>query len=60
MQGGIMTEEEALSFELDPLSELKIQFRKWDDQAKIPGKPVTGWQTIMPMVIRHLESQSSF
>jgi phosphonate degradation associated HDIG domain protein len=60
IQGGMMTEEEALDFELDPLFELKVQFRKWDDEAKITDRPLTGWENLRPMVIRHLESQPSF
>jgi predicted HD phosphohydrolase len=60
MQGGLMTEEEAKAFESDPLFELKVQFRKWDDEAKITGKSVSGWEKLKVKVIRHLESQSSF
>jgi hypothetical protein len=54
-----MAEAEAKLFESDPLFELKVQFRKWDDEAKITGKPVTGWEKLKAKVIRHLESQSS-
>jgi predicted HD phosphohydrolase len=60
VQGGVMTEEEAREFEQDPLFEIKVQFRKWDDEAKVTGRPVTGWQNLKPLVIRHLETQSSF
>lgn len=60
IQGGTMTEEEAREFEQDPLFEIKVQFRKWDDEAKVTGRPVTGWQNLKPLVIRHLETQSSF
>ena len=60
IQGGVMSEEEAIAFESDPLFDLKVQFRKWDDEAKITGKPVAGWEKLKVKVIRHLESQSSF
>jgi 2-amino-1-hydroxyethylphosphonate dioxygenase (glycine-forming) len=59
IQGGMMTEEEAIAFESDPLFDLKVQFRKWDDEAKITGKSVSGWEKLKAKVIRHLESQSS-
>lgn len=59
IQGGMMTADEAREFERDPLFELKVQFRKWDDEAKITGSPITGWESLKPMVIKHLESQSS-
>src|ERR1700743_985047 len=34
-QGGPMTEEEAAAFELEPLFDLIIRMRKWDEKAKI-------------------------
>lgn len=34
-QGGMMDEKEALEFEQDPVSELKIKLRLWDDEAKL-------------------------
>jgi 2-amino-1-hydroxyethylphosphonate dioxygenase (glycine-forming) len=33
-QGGMMDKEEAEKFEQDPVSELKIKLRLWDDEAK--------------------------
>jgi 2-amino-1-hydroxyethylphosphonate dioxygenase (glycine-forming) len=33
-QGGVMNKEEALAFEQDPLFELSILMRKWDEEAK--------------------------
>jgi phosphonate degradation associated HDIG domain protein len=60
LQGGVMTAEEANVFEQDPLFELKVQFRKWDDEAKLTGKQVTGWEGLKIKVIRHLETQSSY
>jgi phosphonate degradation associated HDIG domain protein len=34
LQGGRMSEEEALIFEADPLVDLKVKLRLWDDEAK--------------------------
>jgi len=33
-QGGVMSREEAMAFEQDPLFELSILMRKWDEEAK--------------------------
>jgi phosphonate degradation associated HDIG domain protein len=59
-QGGVMTLEEALTFEKDPLFDLKVQFRKWDDEAKLTGKSLSDWERLKIKVIRHLETQASF
>lgn len=39
-QGGIMTQEEAVAFEKDPLFDLSIQMRHWDEKAKEVGLPI--------------------
>lgn len=39
-QGGPMSEEEALSFENDPLFELSLKMRIWDEEAKLEHLPV--------------------
>ncbi len=39
-QGGRMNDEEAKAFESDPLFDLYIKMRTWDEAAKIEGKPV--------------------
>jgi phosphonate degradation associated HDIG domain protein len=39
-QGGVMTKEEALKFETDPLFEVSITMRKWDELAKETDVPV--------------------
>lgn len=36
-QGGVMTQEEAIAFEKDPLFDLSIRMRQWDEQAKEIG-----------------------
>jgi phosphonate degradation associated HDIG domain protein len=57
MQGGAMNAAEARAFEQNPLCELKIQLRRWDEQAKLPGLPVEGWQQIRELIIKHLLGQ---
>lgn len=39
-QGGRMEEPEAKAFEADPLFDLYIRMRTWDEAAKIEGKPL--------------------
>jgi phosphonate degradation associated HDIG domain protein len=40
LQGGVMTETEALEFEQDPLFEASILLRRWDEAAKELNKPI--------------------
>ncbi len=53
-QGGVMSEDEARAFESDPLHELKVQMRRWDEAAKIVGKPIEGWRSYGHLVERFL------
>lgn len=39
-QGGVMTAEEARLFEADPLFDVSIRMRRWDEQAKETGRAV--------------------
>src|SRR5687768_17121089 len=39
-QGGVMTYQEAAVFETDPLFQLYIKIREWDDKAKLMNKPL--------------------
>ncbi len=39
-QGGVMNKQEAEAFEADPLFELSILLRKWDEEAKIMNVPL--------------------
>lgn len=39
-QGGVMTAEEAEAFERDPLCEVSLRMRQWDEQAKEMGVSV--------------------
>lgn len=40
-QGGVMSAAEALAFEQDPLCAISLRMRRWDEQAKQMGVPVT-------------------
>lgn len=53
-QGGPMTEEEAKAFEQYPLFETIVKMRKWDEQAKIEGKPLPDLEHYRQMMFRHL------
>jgi len=39
-QGGVMTEAEAVDFETDPMFDLFIKMRSWDDLAKETNQPI--------------------
>jgi phosphonate degradation associated HDIG domain protein len=56
-QGGRMNAEEAAEFERDPLFELIIQMRKWDEQAKIEHQPLPDLGHYRQLIFDHLESQ---
>lgn len=54
-QGGRMSETEAGNYEKQPLFELIIQMRRWDDDAKLLDKPVPDLEKYRQMIIRHLQ-----
>lgn len=56
-QGGRMMTEEASEYEKQPLFDLIIQMRRWDDEAKLLNKPVPGLDKYRQMIIRHLEGR---
>lgn len=58
-QGGIMDATEAKEFEADPMFKQYIQMRKWDDQAKVIGKPLPPLQKYKDMAISHLINQQN-
>jgi phosphonate degradation associated HDIG domain protein len=58
LQGGIMTKEEALAFEEDPLHEVYVQLRRWDDKAKVQHIPIPSLDKYKQMATRHLEKNS--
>jgi phosphonate degradation associated HDIG domain protein len=57
-QGGKMTPDEARNFEIDPLHELFIKIREWDDQAKVENIPLPSLDKYKMMAVRHLILQN--
>jgi len=53
-QGGKMEETEAKQFEADPLFELYIKMRRWDEAAKIENQPVPDINLFKVKAIAHL------
>jgi phosphonate degradation associated HDIG domain protein len=45
-QGGVMTDEEARAFEQDPLYQVSLRLRHWDEQAKQMHVPVLDLQVL--------------
>ena len=58
-QGGPMTEEQAAAFRADPLFELNITMRRWDEEAKIKNHPLPDLNIYKGIAERHLLSQAS-
>jgi len=56
-QGGRMSAEEALQFEMDPLSAKYIALRRWDEQAKEPHKPLPALEYYRQLMVAHLSNQ---
>lgn len=56
-QGGVMTEEEAKSFEADPLADLYIRLRRWDEQAKEERVPLPSLDHYRGLMQQHLTEQ---
>lgn len=53
-QGGRMNAEEAEAFETDPMFELFIKMRTWDDLAKITNKALPDLNKYKQMAVLHL------
>ncbi|MDN3549705.1 phosphonate degradation HD-domain oxygenase [Mucilaginibacter aquaedulcis] len=58
-QGGVMTEEEANDFELNPDAELIVRLRYWDDMAKEMNVPVNNMELLKAMALTHLQLVNS-
>lgn len=56
-QGGRMTNEEAARFEADPLFELYIKMRQWDEAARVEHLPLTDIDVFRKKAVRHLEKR---
>ncbi len=50
-QGGVMSEQEASAFEHDPLFEISIRMRKWDEMAKETNIPILPINTLKEKAI---------
>ncbi len=53
-QGGPMTEPEAQAFEQNPLKNLIIRMRTWDEEAKVTDVPVPDLEIYRNKIINHL------
>ena len=55
-QGGVMSEVEADAFEQDPLCQLSLRMRMWDEQAKEEHVPLMDLQILKDKAVRLLEA----
>ena len=53
-QGGPMTAEEAKDFENNPLKNLIIKMRTWDEEAKVVGVPIPDLNIYRDKMVKHL------
>ena len=58
-QGGVMTQDEAVAFEMDPDADLILALRKWDEAAKLENIPLPNLEIYAKMIERHLIEQQS-
>jgi phosphonate degradation associated HDIG domain protein len=58
-QGGVMTEDEAADFELNPDAELIVRLRYWDDIAKEMNVPVNNIDYLKSIALIHLQLVNS-
>ena len=56
-QGGPMKEEEALKFEKDPLFEVSLRMRTWDEEAKLTDLPLPSLTRYKEMALRALQQR---
>ncbi len=57
-QGGPMSAEEAAAFKADPLFELNITMRRWDEEAKIKDMPIPDLDIYKEIAKRQLLKQA--
>jgi phosphonate degradation associated HDIG domain protein len=53
-QGGRMSVDEAMNFEKDPLFDMHIKLRHWDEGAKIQSRQLPPLEKYRSMIVRHL------
>ncbi len=58
-QGGPMKEDEAKAFKNDPLFDLNITMRRWDEEAKLTDHPLPDLNIYKQMAINHLLQRSA-
>jgi phosphonate degradation associated HDIG domain protein len=58
-QGGKMTEEEAAIFEADPLFEMSLKMREWDERAKEVGVPVPDLTDLKQKALQHVKARNA-
>jgi predicted HD phosphohydrolase len=56
LQGGLMDAAAVAAFEADPWSSDAVRLRRWDDEAKVPGRGVPGLDHWRPLVAALLAS----
>ena len=56
-QGGPMKEAEALKFEKDPLFEVSLRMRTWDEEAKLTDLPLPSLTRYKEMALRALQQR---
>ncbi|MEO5681959.1 MAG: HD domain-containing protein [Chitinophagaceae bacterium] len=59
-QGGRMEEAEAKQFEADPLFDLYIKMRRWDEAAKVEHQPMVDIDLFRVKALEHLNKAVSF
>ena len=58
-QGGPMRQEEVKNFNKNPLKDIILTFRRWDEAAKVPGKETISINALKNMARRHLVNNST-
>ena len=58
-QGGPMRQEEVKNFNKNPLKDIILTFRRWDEAAKVPGKETISINVLKNMARRHLVNNST-
>jgi len=53
-QGGVMSDKEAALFESDPLHQLYVKIREWDDKAKMMNRPLPSLERYREMAVEQL------
>lgn len=55
-QGGPMGEEEAKAFEANPMKNLIIKMRTWDEEAKLTNVPLPDLKVYHDKIVKHLKA----